>query len=102
MSVNESEQKPDVREGIVHTAIPADEVARLSDDIIAALKTSLASATDAKSARQATIDAIGKVSFDGATGKVGFDEFGDSVSRVLTVYKVTGGAWKAEKTGELQ
>lgn len=39
MSVNESEQKPDVREGIVHTAIPADEVARLSDDIIAALKT---------------------------------------------------------------
>ena len=70
--------------------------------IIAALKTSLASATDAKSARQATIDAIGKVSFDGATGKVGFDEFGDSVSRVLTFYKVTGGAWKAEKTGELQ
>ena len=39
MSVNESEQKLDVRDGIVHTAIPADEVARLSDDIIAALKT---------------------------------------------------------------
>ena len=39
MSVNETEQKPDVREGIVHTAIPAEEVARLSDDIIAALKT---------------------------------------------------------------
>ena len=39
MSVNESEMKPDVRDGIVHTAIPQDEVARLSDDIIAALKT---------------------------------------------------------------
>lgn len=39
MSVNQSEAKPDVREGIVHTSIPADEVARLSDDIIAALKT---------------------------------------------------------------
>ena len=70
--------------------------------IINALKVSLASATDAKSARQATIDAMAKVSFDGATGKVAFDEFGDSVSRVLTVYKVTGGAWKAEKVGELK
>jgi branched-chain amino acid transport system substrate-binding protein len=70
--------------------------------IINALKTSLASATDAKSARQATIDAMAKVSFDGATGKVAFDEFGDSVSRVLTVYKVTSGAWKAEETGELK
>ncbi|MCJ7993052.1 SUF system Fe-S cluster assembly protein [Rhizobium cremeum] len=39
MSMNETEQKPDVRDGIVHTAIPAEEVARLSDDIIAALKT---------------------------------------------------------------
>jgi len=39
MSVNESEQRPDVREGIVQTSIPAEEVARLSDDIISALKT---------------------------------------------------------------
>ena len=39
MSVNESEQKPDVREGIVQSTIPQDEIARLSDDIVAALKT---------------------------------------------------------------
>ena len=70
--------------------------------IINSLKVSLASATDAKSARQATITAMASVSFDGATGKVAFDKFGDSVSRVLTVYKVDGGAWKAEKTGSLQ
>ncbi|HQY99283.1 MAG TPA: branched-chain amino acid ABC transporter substrate-binding protein [Propionicimonas sp.] len=70
--------------------------------IINALKVSLASATDAKSARQATIDAMAKVSFDGATGKVAFDEFGDSVSRVLTVYEVADGAWGAKKTGELK
>ena len=70
--------------------------------IINALKVSLASATDAKSARQATITAMANVSFDGATGKVAFDKFGDSVSRVLTVYKVDAGAWKAEKTGSLQ
>lgn len=70
--------------------------------IIAALKVSLASAADVKSARPATIKAMADVSFDGATGKVGFDEFGDAVSRVLTVYKVDGGAWKPEKTGELK
>ena len=45
------------------------------------LKTSLASASDAKSARQATIDAVSKVSFDGATGKVAFDEFGDTTEQ---------------------
>ena len=52
--------------------------------IINALKTSLASASDAKSARQATIDAMGKVSFDGATGKVAFDEYGDTTTKVWT------------------
>jgi len=67
--------------------------------IINALKTSLASASDAKSARQATIDAMGKVSFDGSTGKVAFDQYGDSTNKVLTVYKVDGGKWVAEKTG---
>lgn len=68
--------------------------------IIAALKTSLPAAADAKAARPGTIAAIATVSFDGATGKVGFDEFGDAVARVLTVYKVVDGKWKAEKTGE--
>jgi branched-chain amino acid transport system substrate-binding protein len=67
--------------------------------IINALKTSLASASDAKSARQATIDAMGKVSFDGATGKVAFDEFGDTTTKVWTAYKVEGGKWVPAKTG---
>jgi branched-chain amino acid transport system substrate-binding protein len=67
--------------------------------IINGLKTSLASAADAKSARQPTIDAVGKVSFDGATGKVAFDQYGDTTTKVLTVYKVTSGKWKADKTG---
>jgi len=73
-----------------------------ANSIIAALKVSLASASDAKSARAGTITAMSAVSFDGATGKVAFDQYGDSVSRVLTVYKVDGGAWKAEKTGSLK
>jgi ABC-type branched-subunit amino acid transport system substrate-binding protein len=66
--------------------------------IINALKTSLASASDPKSARQATIDAVSKVSFDGVTGKVAFDQYGDATSKVITVYKVEGGKWVADKT----
>jgi FeS assembly SUF system protein len=38
MSSTEAE-KIDVREGLVQSAIPSDELARLSDDIVAALKT---------------------------------------------------------------
>ena len=38
-TMSDTETKPDVREGIINTAIPPEEVARLSDDIIAALKT---------------------------------------------------------------
>ena len=56
--------------------------------IINGLKSSLSSASDAKSARDATIAAVGKVSFDGVTGKVAFDEWGDAHAKVLTVYKV--------------
>jgi branched-chain amino acid transport system substrate-binding protein len=67
--------------------------------IINALKVSLASASDAKSARQATIDALGSVSFDGATGKVSFDQYGDATAKVLTVYKIDNGKWAAAKTG---
>ncbi|MBB6178926.1 SUF system Fe-S cluster assembly protein [Pseudorhizobium flavum] len=39
MAVEDSELKWDAREGIVKSAIPQEELARLSDDIIAALKT---------------------------------------------------------------
>jgi branched-chain amino acid transport system substrate-binding protein len=66
--------------------------------IINALKVSLAGAADPKAARDATITELGKVSFDGVTGKVAFDEFGDTTSKILTVYKVDGGKWVASKT----
>ena len=35
------------------------------------------------------LTALGKVSFDGVTGKVAFDEYGDTTSKVLTVYKLS-------------
>jgi branched-chain amino acid transport system substrate-binding protein len=66
--------------------------------IIDALKTSLKDAKDVESARQATVDAMSKVSFDGVTGKVAFDQYGDTTSKVLTVYKVAGGKWATVET----
>jgi branched-chain amino acid transport system substrate-binding protein len=66
--------------------------------IINALKVSLKGATDVASVRQATIDALGKVNFAGVTGPVAFDKFGDTTSRVLTVYKVESLKWVPVQT----
>ncbi len=52
--------------------------------------------------RTKIVAAVQKSSFDGATGKVAFDEFGDNVTKVLTVYKVTNQEWKAVKTDEFK
>jgi branched-chain amino acid transport system substrate-binding protein len=61
--------------------------------IINALKVSLKDAKDVASARQATIDTLNKTSFDGVTGKVDFDQYGDSVTHMLTIYQVAGDVW---------
>ncbi len=66
--------------------------------IIEAAKTSLKSAADAKSAREGTITALSSVAFDGVTGRVSFDQYGDATAKVLTVYKVDGGKWTTSKT----
>jgi branched-chain amino acid transport system substrate-binding protein len=66
--------------------------------IIEALKTSLKDGSDVESARPATVEALGKVQFDGVTGRVAFDQYGDTTSKVLTVYKVTNGKWTAVET----
>lgn len=68
--------------------------------IIKALKA--AKAKDAKSAREGVVKELSNVSFDGVTGKVAFDKFGDSKTRVLTTYKVVDGKWKADKTEEFK
>ena len=46
-------------------------------------------------------------SIDGVTGKVAFDEYGDTTTRILTVYKVEKGAdgalaWKPQETQEFK
>ncbi|AZP17042.1 branched-chain amino acid ABC transporter substrate-binding protein [Streptomyces aquilus] len=50
-------------------------------------------------ARAKITAATQNVSFDGVTGKVSFDEFGDATNKQLTVYAVENGAWKAVKSG---
>ncbi|MGV9555956.1 branched-chain amino acid ABC transporter substrate-binding protein [Streptomyces sp. NPDC003401] len=50
-------------------------------------------------ARAKVTAAMQNVSFDGVTGKVSFDEFGDATNKQLTVYAVENGAWKSVKAG---
>ncbi|MER7574713.1 branched-chain amino acid ABC transporter substrate-binding protein [Streptomyces sp. NPDC126514] len=50
-------------------------------------------------ARAKVTAAVQGVSFDGVTGKVSFDEFGDTTNKQLTVYAVENGEWKAVKSG---
>ncbi len=71
--------------------------------IIEALKVSLKSATAVDDAsKAATIAAMSTISFDGVTGKVSFDQYGDTTSRVLTVYAVDGGAWAPKDTAAFE
>ncbi|MFF0476074.1 branched-chain amino acid ABC transporter substrate-binding protein [Streptomyces sp. NPDC004284] len=49
--------------------------------------------------RAKVVEAMQGVSFEGVTGSVAFDEFGDTTNKQLTVYKVTGGAYKPVKSG---
>ncbi|WP_330329856.1 branched-chain amino acid ABC transporter substrate-binding protein [Streptomyces sp. NBC_00536] len=50
-------------------------------------------------ARAKVLDAVQGVSFDGVTGKVSFDEFGDATNKQLTVYKVDGPDFKTVESG---
>ncbi len=48
--------------------------------------------------RKSVVDEVGKVSISGVTGQVAFDEFGDTTTKVLTVYTVENKKWVAKKT----
>ncbi len=41
--------------------------------------------------KQAIIDAVAKTNYDGITGKVSFDQFGDTTNKAITTYVVKGG-----------
>ncbi|MFF0741663.1 branched-chain amino acid ABC transporter substrate-binding protein [Streptomyces sp. NPDC004111] len=50
-------------------------------------------------ARAKVTGAVQKVAFDGVTGKVSFDEFGDTTNKQLTVNQVKDGAWAPVTSG---
>jgi branched-chain amino acid transport system substrate-binding protein len=63
----------------------------------------LAKALDGKDSvntdvRKAVIANIQTTDLDGVTGKVKFDDFGDTTTKLLTVYTVSGGKWVAKKS----
>lgn len=58
--------------------------------------------SDPKEARKKISEATQKVSFNGVTGQVSFDKYGDTTNRTLTVYQVKGGEHTPVKTGELE
>ncbi|WP_431044973.1 branched-chain amino acid ABC transporter substrate-binding protein [Streptomyces sp. P1-3] len=49
-------------------------------------------------ARAKVTEALNKVSFDGVTGQVAFDEYGDTTNKQLTVYQVKDGKWISVKS----
>ena len=71
--------------------------------IINALPTALGSASAVDDGvRRKVVEAVGKVDFGGASGKVAFDNFGDTVTKTLTMYKVENGEFKPVKSGEFK
>ncbi|MDH6491110.1 branched-chain amino acid transport system substrate-binding protein [Streptomyces sp. SAI-127] len=55
--------------------------------------------SDINALRSSVVDGVQKSDFEGISGKVAFDQYGDTTNKQLTVYQVTKGAWKAVKTG---
>ena len=53
-----------------------------------------------KKARAAVVKSVQATDTEGITGRIAFDEYGDTVTKVFTIYKVTGGAWVPVKTVE--
>ncbi|MFG2623552.1 branched-chain amino acid ABC transporter substrate-binding protein [Streptomyces sp. NPDC048473] len=66
--------------------------------IIEAVK-AVAAANDGKlpdDARAKVLEAMSKVKFDGVTGPVSFDEYGDTTNTMMTAYQVDGGKWTSK------
>ena len=54
------------------------------------------------SRRQELVGAVQQTNFDGATGHVSFDEFGDITNKVLTFYAVQGDEFVPVDTGAFE
>ncbi|WP_151772753.1 branched-chain amino acid ABC transporter substrate-binding protein [Streptomyces abyssomicinicus] len=49
--------------------------------------------------RKAVLEAMSKIKFQGVTGEISFDEFGDTTNKTMTAYKVKDNAWAPEYSG---
>ncbi|MFI8432300.1 branched-chain amino acid ABC transporter substrate-binding protein [Streptomyces sp. NPDC079020] len=47
-------------------------------------------------AREKVLAAMAKVKFEGVTGPVSFDEYGDTTNTMMTAYQVTSGKWASK------
>ena len=72
-----------------------------ANTIINALPAALGTATRVDTTvRTRVIDEVAKANFAGASGTVAFDQFGDTVTKTLTMYRVEDGTFKPVRTGE--
>ncbi|MHC3468671.1 branched-chain amino acid ABC transporter substrate-binding protein [Streptomyces sp. 7R007] len=55
--------------------------------------------SDINSLRSKVVDEVQKSDFEGITGKVSFDQYGDTGNKQLTVYQVKSGKWVAVTSG---
>ncbi|UQI49252.1 branched-chain amino acid ABC transporter substrate-binding protein [Streptomyces sp. HU2014] len=51
-------------------------------------------------ARAKVVDALNKVKFDGVTGPVSFDKYGDTTNTLITAYQVDANQWKSRYSAE--
>ncbi|CAM5231283.1 amino acid/amide ABC transporter substrate-binding protein, HAAT family [Streptomyces sp. MnatMP-M77] len=56
----------------------------------------------AEDGRAKVLEAMDKVKFEGVTGPVSFDEFGDTTNTLMTAYQVTGGKWVSKISGTVE
>ena len=68
--------------------------------MIDALAVALAGGDWSEETRTAVIEAVQATDYEGASGPVTFDEYGDTSNKTLTVYEVEGEAFAAVQTGE--
>ncbi|MFJ6612125.1 branched-chain amino acid ABC transporter substrate-binding protein [Streptomyces sp. NPDC091289] len=52
--------------------------------------------------RAKVLEAMDKVKFEGVTGPVSFDEFGDTTNTLMTAYQVTGGKWVSKLSSTVE
>lgn len=66
--------------------------------IIQAIAKAVEGGATAADLRAKVLEGVQGINFEGSTGPISFDEFGDTTSKVLTVYEVKGGEFVAAKT----